>query len=241
MFMDCTNLDRNNQVEERTMLVGSLFRTIVCVSFILIFVVPFNVSASYSNVYDEKLNALSVTDPKLTIKTTKEQLMQAELQGDFERQLVLYFYMAEAYSTLSNNSETTKIVAKALALARMHNSIRFISEFIGFESFVMVYKGDLRGASKKANLALQFAKEIDDYRLIASMLSIRAQAHLAIENYSLATDNLFTHHHLPKFSLAFAIQSNKISAARQIGKLMFKVKRVFFPMRNIFLKNHLTE
>lgn len=145
-----------------------------------------HVNASYSKIYDTDLNTLSVTDPKLAIKTTKELLVQAKLQGDYKRQLVLYYYLAESYFTLSNIPEVGTVVSDALEIARKHNNIRFISEFLGLESFVLGYKGELRQASKKANLALQFAKETDDYRLIASMMSVRAQAHLSSENYSLA-------------------------------------------------------
>lgn len=162
----------------------SLFKIPLYLFFLLS--IPINVSASYSDIYDEALNALSITDPKLAITTTKQQLVQAKLQGDHKRQLVLYFYMAESYSTLSSIIEMDSTIAEGLKIAREHNDIRFISEFMGLESYVLVYQGELRKASLKANKALQFAKETDDYRLIASMLSIRAQAHLSTENYSLA-------------------------------------------------------
>ncbi len=149
-----------------------------------------HVNASYSKIYDKELNTLSVTDPKLAIKTTKELLVQARLQGDYKRQLVLHFYLAESYFTLSKIPKVGTVVSDALIIARKHNDIRFISEFLGLESYVLGYKGELRQASKKANLALQFAKETDDYRLIASMMSVRAQAHLSSENYSLALKDI---------------------------------------------------
>jgi diguanylate cyclase (GGDEF)-like protein len=169
-------------------LMRGLINTLLCTFFLLSFSQLGH--ASYSKNYDEELNKLTVTNPEQALKTIKKQIQKAEQDGDYNRQLILYFYMAESYSVLSNIDEIQKIIDKAQKIAKAHNSTRFISEFMGFESFVLGLKGDLRESSRKANMALQFAKETNDYRLIASMLSIRAEAHLAIENYSLALKDI---------------------------------------------------
>ncbi|MCF6318056.1 MAG: hypothetical protein L3J83_02085, partial [Proteobacteria bacterium] len=163
---------------------GSLFK--ISLYLFLLLAISIGAKASYSDVYDEELNTLSVTDPRLTIKTAKQQLQQETLQADFHRQLVLYFYMAESYSLLMNLTDASLAISEGMKIAKQQNHTQFISEFMGLGSLILAYNGELRQASKEANMALQFARETDDYRLIASMLSIRAQAHLAVENYSLA-------------------------------------------------------
>ncbi len=162
----------------------SLFK--ISVYLFLSLVISLGVKAGYSDVYDKDLSTLSVTDPRLTIKTAKQQLQQETLQADFNRQLVLYFYLAKSYSLLLNLTDASLAISTGMEIAKQQNHTQFISEFMGLESLILAYNGQLRLAGKKANLALQFARETGDYRLIASMLSIRAQTHLAIENYALA-------------------------------------------------------
>lgn len=152
----------------------------------LLVVYPATGLAIYSKPYDKALDDLSGANPKQAIKQAYDRLVEADLSDDYDQQLTMLYYLVRAHVTLSHVKETDELVVKGLNLAKKHNKIEFISEFMGVEACQLILKGELRDASRKANQALQFAKETDDYRIIATQLSIRAQVHLAIENYTLA-------------------------------------------------------
>lgn len=148
------------------------------------------VLASYSAQYDEDLLILVLKDPKEALSQSKQKLLQAEISGDVEKQLIALLYSAQSLDILAQNKDVDFIVDKGLALAEKHRNIRFISEFTGFKAYQQEIKGEYREAILNANKAYQYSIETGDDRLIGENLGLRGEIQLAIENYDMALQDV---------------------------------------------------
>lgn len=158
----------------------------VFLSFLICLLVPSMSHAKYTYSYDLELDLLSITNPQLAIEQSKPQLLEAIKNNNIKRQLVLLFYLAESYSTLSNITEVDNFVKQGLALAKQQKNTRFIIEFTTFEIYQFVYNGNLDESLLNVNKSLQMSKEVDDVHLKATQLTLRAQVYLSKESYNLA-------------------------------------------------------
>jgi tetratricopeptide (TPR) repeat protein len=148
------------------------------------------VHAIYSKKYDVSLLTLVLTNPKEALAKSKEQLIQAEIAGDVEKQLIALFYSAHSLDVLTQFDEVDYIIEKGLALANKNGNIRFISEFTGYKAYQQEIKGDFRAAIINANKAHLYAIETGDDRLIGESLALRGGVQLAIENYDMAMKDI---------------------------------------------------
>ncbi|MCF6319581.1 MAG: hypothetical protein L3J83_09960, partial [Proteobacteria bacterium] len=163
--------------------IQSLLRSTLVIIVLLCLSNP--VYSYYSEPYDKSLDDLILIDPNQAMSIAKKNLLDAELSGNSKKQLESIYYIVSALSILSDVENQDKYIEKGLTLATSENNIRFKSEFIAFKAYQSEIKGNLNNAVTSANKALSYAYETNDERVIAESLTIRAQMHLAGENYDL--------------------------------------------------------
>lgn len=160
-------------------------------SFVFLFIfAAFFASANYSDSYDKKLEKLTLTNPKESLKKAKAMLESAGLIGNTEKKLLAIFYINESLLILSSPNELEPYVNQGIKLAKQTNNLQFYSEFLGHKTFLSELKGDYQSAANSASKALQIAYETEDQRLIAMQLALRGQIQLSLENYDLALEDV---------------------------------------------------
>ncbi len=148
--------------------------------------------SGYSEAYNKALEDISSKDANKALSIAKSDLLEAESSGDINDQFVALFYIIQFSMELLDYKNAEFYVDKGLKLANQHHNTRFQSEFIGFKSNLYEFQGDLRAAFSSVNEALSMAREINDDRLIAIHLTMRAQIHSGLNSYDLALEDIKT-------------------------------------------------
>lgn len=157
---------------------------------LLLLCFPNLVHSIYSEVYNIKIDEVSLKDPKKALQMAESDLRDAELQDDAIKRLIATFYIVESNLTLFDHKNAEKYIDYGLELAQKEQNIRFESEFIGFKSIIQEAKGEYEEALASANKAIFLAQKTDDDKLIAVQIGNRSIIYISLSNLDMALQDV---------------------------------------------------